>query len=542
MKRLLKPFFILSFNKLCKIILGLIICLSCNQTLIYDLIIKEGEVYDGTGSEGVIIDIAIKDDFIVKIGYLDNAKAKRVINAKGLVVAPGFIDVHTHLEPLMRLSNCESHIRQGVTTSIGGPDGSSPWPFGKYLDSLKKIGVGMNVGYLIGHNTVRKNIMGLENRTPSSEELDKMKQQIIMGMDEGAFGISTGLKYLPGNFSQIDEVISLSKEASKKGGIYTSHLRDEGLNVISAVQEAINISKEANIPVVLTHHKLIGKPMWGKSNKTLDLVDSARMVGLNIAIDQYPYDASYTGISVLIPTWARAGGQKEFIKRISNPKLKDSIRSGIIFNLLNDRGGSDLDRVQFAKVDWMIELEGKTLKYWCEIKGLDPNLENGAELVIEAQLNGGASCVFHAMDENDVENIMRHPQTMIASDGRLVQPGDGHPHPRWYGTFPRVLGYYVREKKILSLSNAIYKMTFLPAQTFGLRDRGIIKEGMKADITIFNQNTIIDKSTFDFPHQYPEGIYYVIVNGQLAIDNEEFKNIKAGNILRKNTFKESLNQ
>ena len=275
MKRLLKPFFILSFNKLYKIILGLIICLSCNQTLIYDLIIKEGEVYDGTGSEGVIIDIAIKDDFIVKIGYLDNAKAKRVINAKGLVVAPGFIDVHTHLEPLMRLSNCESHIRQGVTTSIGGPDGSSPWPFGKYLDSLKKIGVGMNVGYLIGHNTVRKNIMGLENRTPSSEELDKMKQQIIMGMDEGAFGISTGLKYLPGNFSQIDEVISLSKEASKKGGIYTSHLRDEGLNVISAVQEAINISKEANIPVVLTHHKLIGKPMWGKSNKTLDLVDSA---------------------------------------------------------------------------------------------------------------------------------------------------------------------------------------------------------------------------------------------------------------------------
>lgn len=535
MKRVLKPFFILSFNKLCKIILGLIICLSCNQTLIYDLIIKEGEVYDGTGSEGVIIDIAIKDDFIVKIGYLDNAKAKRVINAKGLVVAPGFIDVHTHLEPLMRLSNCESHIRQGVTTSIGGPDGSSPWPFGKYLDSLKKIGVGMNVGYLIGHNTVRKNIMGLENRTPSSEELDKMKQQIIMGMDEGAFGISTGLKYLPGNFSQIDEVISLSKEASKKDGIYTSHLRDEGLNVISAVQEAINISKEANIPVVLTHHKLIGKPMWGKSNKTLDLVDSARMVGLNIAIDQYPYDASYTGISVLIPTWARAGGQKEFIKRISNPKLKDSIRSGIIFNLLNDRGGSDLDRVQFAKVEWMQELEGKTLKYWCEIKGLDPNLENGAELVIEAQLNGGASCVFHAMDENDVENIMRHPQTMIASDGRLVQPGDGHPHPRWYGTFPRVLGYYVREKKILSLSNAIYKMTFLPAQTFGLRDRGIIKEGMKADITIFNQNTIIDKSTFDFPHQYPEGIYYVIVNGQLAIDNEEFKNIKAGNILRKNT-------
>ena len=376
--------------------------------------------------------------------------------------------------------------------------------------------------------------MALENRAPTPEELNKMKSQISQGMKEGAFGISTGLKYLPGNFSKIDEVISLSKVASDQGGVYTSHLRDEGLEVLSSVREAIEISKKAEMPVVLTHHKVIGKPMWGESAKTLALVDSARASGLDILIDQYPYNASYTGISVLIPTWARAGGNKEFAKRVSNPILKDSIKKGIIFNILNDRGGNDLSRVQFAKVNWMPELEGKTLKDWSEIKGLESTIENGAELVIEAQLNGGASCVFFAMDEKDVENIMKHPKTMIASDGRLVKPGQGHPHPRWYGTFPRVLGHYVREKKILSLSEAIYKMTLLPAKTMGLKNRGEIKVGMKADLAIFDADKIIDKSTFKSPHQYPEGIYFVIVNGQIAIDNNQFMNIKSGEVLRYN--------
>jgi dihydroorotase/N-acyl-D-amino-acid deacylase len=341
------------------------------------------------------------------------------------------------------------------------------------------------------------------------------------------------LKYIPGSFSEVDEVIELSKKASEKGGIYTSHLRDEGLGLFDAVNEAILISEKANIPVVLTHHKVIGKPMWGKSEKSLALVDSARVAGLNIMIDQYPYNASYTGISVLIPSWARAGSNQAFIERVENPKLRDSIKAGIIFNILNDRGGDDLDRVQFAKVSWMPELEGKTLKYWCELKGLEPTVENGADLVIEAQVNGGASCVFHAMDESDVENILKHPQTMVASDGRLVKPGDGHPHPRWYGTFPRVLGVYVREKGVLTLEEAIYKMTALPAKNIGLKDRGVLKENMKADITIFDPETIIDKGTFEKPHQYPEGIHYVLVNGQLAVDNKEFKNIKAGNVLRK---------
>ncbi len=521
------------FLKLLRLFCITLLLLSCNTNPQFDIVISNGTIYDGKGGEAIQADIGITNDLIVAIGNLSETASKRQIDANGLVIAPGFIDLHAHLDPIMELSNCESHVRQGVTTSLGGPDGSSPWPFGQYLDSLETIGVGMNVAYLIGHNTVRRNIMNLDNRAPTNDELIAMENQISQAMDEGAYGISTGLKYLPGSFSKVDEVIALSVKASDNGGIYTSHLRDEGLGVIDAVNEAITISEQAKIPVILTHHKIIGKPMWGKSDLTLALVDSARAKGLDIKIDQYPYNASHTGISVLIPGWARAGGNDAFIERVKNPALRDSISAGIVFNILNDRGGDDLDRVQFANVKWNRELEGKTLKYWCEQRGLEPTVENGAALVIEAQVNGGASCVFHAMDEGDVVNIMKHEQTMIASDGRLVAPGNGHPHPRWYGTFPRVLGRYVRDQQIISLTEAIYKMTYFPAQTLGLNDRGSIEEGKKADITIFDPNTIIDKATFEEPHQYSEGIYYVIVNGQLAIDDQKFQNIKAGKVLRK---------
>tara|TARA_B100000575_G_scaffold57829_1_gene43651 strand:- start:7258 stop:8841 length:1584 start_codon:yes stop_codon:yes gene_type:complete len=506
----------------------------------YDIIIKNGEVYDGSGSESEIIDIGIRGDQIIKIGKLDSKNSKKIINAEGLIVSPGFIDTHVHLDPmdnLIRLSDGESHIRQGVTTSFGGPDGRGVplrYGFKEYLDSLEIVGMGMNVGFLTGHNKIRRVVMDLDNREPTEDELLKMKILASNAMDEGAFGISTGLKYLPGNFSKVDEVIEISKEISKKGGIYTSHLRDEGLKIIDAVNEAIIISREANISVVLTHHKVIGKPMWGKSAKTLALIDSARQKGIKIMADQYPYSASHTGISVLIPTWARAGGNKEFEKRVADETLRKRIEDQIIFNILNDRGGNDLDRIQFSKVDWMPELEGKTLKDWAVMKGLKPVIENGAKLVVEAQLNGGASCIFHAMDESDVENIMKFPHTMIASDGRLSEPGVGHPHPRAYGTFPRVLGRYVREKKVISMREAIYKMTYLPAKSFGLTDRGLINPGMKADITIFNEKEIIDRATYENPHQYPEGIEYVLINGQLAIDKSVFMKIKAGEILRKN--------
>ena len=520
-------------GKFFAIIIFLLVFLSCGRNKPYDLVIRHGKVYDGTGSGAFEADIAINGDKIVKIGDLQGSKGLKEIDASNLAVSPGFIDLHAHIDPLPTLQGCESLLRQGVTTALGGPDGSGPWPIGAYLDTLETIGIGMNVAFLVGHNTVRINIMSMDQRAPTAEDLALMERQIEQGMKEGAFGISTGLKYLPGAFSEVDEVIALSKVAGRYGGFYTSHLREEGLGLIDAVREAIVIGREANIPVVLTHHKVIGKPMWGKSVKTLAMVDSARNLGLDVMMDQYPYDASYTGISVMLPAWARAGGEEAFKKRTQNPKLRDRIKAGTVFNILNDRGGADLRRVQFAKVNWMPELEGKTLHDWCIIENIEPSVENGADLIIEAQLKGGARCIFHVMDEKDVERIMQHPQTMIASDGRLVAPGIGHPHPRWYGTFPRVLGHYVREKGIITLAEAIHKMSGMPANRLGLADRGKIAEGMIADIVVFDPEKVIDKATFENPHQYPEGIDYVLVNGNLAVDAGKFTDQRGGKVLRR---------
>lgn len=497
-----------------------------------DFVLQNATVFDGTGGDGQMVDVGVKGDQIVYVGNIKEAGTAEVLDLSGLVLAPGFIDIHTHLDPILRLSDCESHLRQGVTTALGGPDGGGVWPLGTYLDTLEEVGVGMNVGFLVGHNVVRSNIMGLENRAPTTEELNSMKAQIEQGMLEGAFGISTGLKYLPGTFADLDEVVQLSRVAAEHGGFYTSHLREEGLGLMGGVKEAVIIAEEATIPVVLTHHKVVGKPMWGSSTKTLALVDSAREVGLDVRIDQYPYTASHTGIGILIPNWAKAGGNGRFRKRIQDPILRDSIKKQILFNIINDRGGADLKRVQFSRVRWEPELEGKTLHDWAIEEGMEPTLENGAELVMQAQFRGGANCIFHAMSEEDVNRIMQHPYTAIASDGRLNALGDGHPHPRAYGTFVRVLDKYVKQDSVLSLKEAIRKMTSLPAERMGFNDRGIIAEGYKADLTIFNPQQIKETATFTDPHHYPEGVIFVMVNGKWAIQDGELTKGKFGKVLR----------
>lgn len=500
----------------------------------YDVLIRDGDVFDGQGPGFQQMDIAIKGERIARMAPHIRAKARRVINAQGLVVSPGFIDLHAHLEPLTLDPQAQSHLRQGVTTALGGPDGGGPLRIGSYLDTLQALGIGLNVGYLIGHNTVRNHVMGLVNRAPDAAELQEMGQWIEKAMSDGAFGISTGLKYLPGTYAKLDEVVALSRIAARNGGIYTSHLREEGLGLLEGVAEAIQIAEQAAIPVVLTHHKAIGIQMWGASVKTLAMVDAARERGLDVMIDQYPYTASFTGISVLIPSWALEGNPvQEFAKRCDDPVLRDSIRKGIIFNLLNDRGGGDLRRIQFGSFDWKPELNGKTLHDWALLEGLEPSVENGAELVIQAQIHRGAGCIFHAISEEDVRRIMQHPQTMVASDGRLSQPGKDHPHPRAYGTFPRVLGHYVREEKVLSLDQALFKMTGQPARRMGLTDRGFLRKGYYADLTLFNPDTIRDKSTFEGPHQYPEGIPFVLVNGQIVVDEGVYRDVRAGQPLRK---------
>lgn len=503
----------------------------------YEVLIVGGTVYDGSGAPGRRADVALAAGRIARVGALADAPARRRIDARGLAVAPGFIDLHAHIDPILQLPGCESAVRQGITTSLGGPDGTSPWPLGDYLANLDNIPLGMNVAYLVGQGSIRRAVLKLVDRPPTSAELATMQQMVAQAMDAGAFGLSTGLKYLPGAFTKTDEIVALARVAAEKGGFYTSHLREEGEGLIPAVEEAIAIGRQAGIPIVLTHHKVVGKPSWGASVRTLALVDEARAAGFDVSIDQYPYAASNTSISILIPAWAMAGGREEFKRRMADPAQRRKAHAEIVHAILTDRGAGDIARVQFATVAWKRDLEGRTLRDWCVERGLPPTAESGADLVIEAESNGGCVCIFHAMDDADVERIMRHPQTMIASDGRLAKLGVEQPHPRAYGTFPRVLARYVREKKVLTLEAAIFKMSGQPALRLGLKDRGRVAEGMRADVVIFDPATVRDEATFKDPHRYPQGIPFVFVNGIAVVDDGRFTDARPGVVLRRGAQK-----
>lgn len=502
----------------------------------WSLLISGGTIVDGTGAARFAGDVAIAGDRIVQVSRtpLDRSRAARVIDARGLIVAPGFIDLHAHLEPLLQMPDAKSAVTQGVTLALGGPDGSGPFPLAAYLDSAQRAGLGMNVAYLVGHNTVRRRVMGTENRAPTADELARMVALIRQGMGEGAFGISTGLRYVPGYYSKTDEVVALSRAAADSGGIYTSHLREEGLGLIEGVAEAITIARDARIPVVLTHHKAVGALMWGKTAVTLAMVDSARAAGLDVMVDQYPYTASQTSLSVLLPPWALAGGAAALRVRANDPAQRDSILRGIVELLRTDRGGGDTRRVQFGSVTWDRSLEGKTLYDWAQRRGVGPSLEAAAQLVLEGELNGGASMVYHIIDEGDVRRVMQHPQAMVASDGRLTRPGQGVPHPRAYGTFPRVLGTYVREQQVISLETAVHKMTGMPAKRLGLDgQRGCLAQGCHADVAIFDAAMVGSPATFEQPHQYATGIPYVIVNGVPVVDGGRFTEARPGRALKR---------
>jgi dihydroorotase/N-acyl-D-amino-acid deacylase len=505
------------------------------QTPQYDLVITGGMVIDGTGASAYRADVAISGDRIVGVSRTPIAAstARRRIDATGLIVAPGFIDLHAHLDPILTMPDAQSHVRQGVTLALGGPDGGGDSPIAPYLAQVAKQKLGMNVAFLTGHNTIRRAVMGTENRAPTPDELKRMREMVAVSMGQGAFGLSTGLRYIPGFYSNTDEVVALAQVAADSGGIYTSHLREEAMGLFDGVAEALEIGRRAHIPVVLTHHKVVGQKMWGKSTVTLHMVDSARAAGTDVMIDQYPYTASSTGLDVLVPPWALAGGDSALRNRLSDPMLNDSIEKGVVENLLNDRGGGDLKRVQFSRVRWDSTLNGKTLYDLVTRLNIDPTIENAAPVVIDAVLRGGASTIFHVIDEGDVKRIMAHPQTMIASDGRLNRLGDAVPHPRAYGTFPRVLGKYVRDEKVLTLEQAVRKMTGMPAARLGLTDHGCLKQGCVADVTIFSAENVRDVGSYADPHHYPEGIPWVIVNGVPVMDNGTFTAARPGKVLRR---------
>ena len=498
----------------------------------YDLIIRGGKVVDGSGNPWYHADIAIKNDRIAEIGQLSNHEAKRVIDAHGLVVAPGFIDPHTHaLRGIFEVPNAESALLQGVTTLTEGNDGSSPYPIDRHYADIDNLRISPNWAVFVGQGTIRQRVIGFGLRKATPDEMERMKQMVRDAMEQGALGISTGLFYVPGSFTSTEEVIELSKVAAEYNGIYISHIREEAAQLIDSVQETIRIGEEADIPVQITHHKVIGVENWGASIESLRLVDEARERGVDVTIDQYPYTASQTSINALIPQWAQAGGREEMLSRINSAETYSTIKNEVVAKILYDRGGGDPKNVFISRNSWDPDMAGKNLAELAIDAGLEPTPENAADVVFDIIRGGGATAVYHAIGPEDVDRIMQHPATAIGSDGPVGVFGEGAPHPRQYGTFARVLGLYVRERKILSLEEAIRKMSSQSARRLGIHDRGLITKGYFADIAIFDPDEIIDKATFENPHQYAIGTKFVLVNGAVVVENGQHTGARPGRIL-----------
>jgi N-acyl-D-aspartate/D-glutamate deacylase len=499
----------------------------------FDLLIRRGTVYDGTGSPGVVLDVAVRGDRIARVSEtaIDPARARRVIDARGLVVAPGFFDAHAHVEALPARPLAESALRQGVTTVVYAADGGMPWPLAPAITTLRANRHAPNTVFFAGHNRIRQNVLGTADRAPTAAELERMEAQVAQAMEEGAIGLSTGLRYVPGIYSETDEVIALARVAARYGGIYSSHIRDEGAGVYDAVREVVRIAREAGLPAQVSHHKLMGQAQWGGSVRTLALVDSARQAGLDVTIDQYPYDATSTGTAVLFPAWSLAGGNDSLRARLADAALRPRIEQGIRETILEERGGGDLSRIRIAAYGPNPAWNGLTFADIARERGSAPSLDFAVVLAIEIQSRGGASGVWHVVDEDDVRRIMTHPWTMFSSDGDIGVLGRGHPHPRNYGAFARVLGRYVREETVLPLAEAIRKMTSLPAWRFKQPERGRIEEGFYADITVFDAEQVRDRATYAEPHQFSVGVVHVIVNGEPVLLDRSLTGSKPGRVL-----------
>ena len=504
----------------------------------YDVIIRNARIVDGTGAPWYRGEIAISGDTIVRIDRKIDGKASRIIDARDSVVAPGFIDLHTHARRgIFDVPTAENYVRQGVTTLFEGPDGGSPIPLRDFFHRLDDTGISVNMAAFIGQGSVRLRVIGSSNRAATAEELEKMKELVREGMRDGAFGMSTGLFYSPGTFTPTDEVIALARVAAEMGGMHTSHMRDEAAKVTDSVRETIRIGEEGALPTHITHHKVAGVRNWGRSADTLKLVDEARRRGVDITSDQYPYTASKTGLEALLPRWALEGGRSQVLQRLADAEMRAKIRAAVIENIKFDRGGGDPKNVQIASASNDSSLAGKTLADITRARGLEPTVENAAGVAMDLISEGDVGAIYHTMSEDDVVRILRHPATMVASDGEVPVFGKDAPHPRSYGTFARVLGRYVREKNVLTLEEAIRKMTSMPAQRVRMHDRGILRPGMKADVVIFDPATIADKATFEKPHQYAVGVSHVFVNGALVLDDGKMTDARPGRVLRSDAFR-----
>ena len=500
----------------------------------YDLAIRNARIIDGAGNPWYRGDVYLKGDTIalIEIGHGPHA-ARKTIEGKGLVLAPGFIDIHTHARrAILEIPTAENYARQGVTTLIEGPDGSSPIPLRAYLEQVEKTRTSVNFGSFIGQGAVRESVIGPNDRKPTPEELAKMLELVRQGMRDGALGMSTGLFYVPGTFTTTEEVTALARVAGEMGGIHISHMRNEAKDVLKSVNETIAIGENGLLPTQVTHHKIIGQGNWGASAQTIAAVAAARARGVDATIDQYPYTASSTGINALLPAWAQDGGREATLKRLKDPETRAKIKAVVVENIRFDRGGGDPKNVQIASAGFDPTLAGKNLAEITAARGVPVTIENAADTAIDIIEKGGASAIFHAINEDDVVRIMKDPNTMIGSDGEVIKFGVAAPHPRGYGTFVRVLGRYVRELRALTLQDAIRKMTSFPAQRLGFFDRGLVRPGMKADLVLFDENEIGDKATFEKPHQYAVGVKSVIVSGEVIFDGVAMTPARPGRILK----------
>jgi N-acyl-D-amino-acid deacylase len=505
----------------------------------FDLVLEGGTVIDGTGAPGVATDVGVLDGLIAEVGDLSGRSATERIDVSGHVVAPGFIDPHTHSRgTIFEIPTADNFVRQGVTTLVEGPDGGSPLDIAGWFDSLTASGgTAPNFAMFVGHGSIRSEVLGSDDRAPSDAELEEMKQLVAKGMADGALGMSTGLFYLPGSFASTEEVIELSRVAAEAGGTYTSHMRDEGAGVFDSVRETIRIGREAGIAVQMTHHKIGAWRNFGRGAESLALISEARAEGVDITFDQYPYTASSTGLSAIIPRWAQEGGELE--ARLSDPatrtRIVDDIMAWVEMRFADDPAKIQLVSCNFeegAASAFPTEMAGLTLADIFAARDREGGPISIAELILEIDQAGGCSSIFHAYDERDVQLLMQSEFGMVGSDGRLSHFGEASPHPRGYGTFPRVLGRYARDLGVITMSEAVRRMTSAPADRLGFSDRGRIVSGLVADLTVFDPETVIDQATFEDPHQFPIGIPHVFVGGVAVVRDGAVTGSRPGVVLR----------
>lgn len=498
----------------------------------YDLLIRGGRLLDGTGTPWVHADVGITGDRIAAVGRLRAATAKRVIDASGLYVAPGFIDGHSHAVAALataEMAGAGPLLTQGVTTVFVNPDGGGPTDLPAQRRALTAHGLGVNVAQLIGHNAVRAAVLGSADRAPTELELARMGDLVRRGMEAGAFGFSAGPFYTPGTFSRTEEHIALARIAAEFDGFYTSHIRDESdytVGLLAAVDEVIRVAREARLPGIVTHIKALGPRVWGLSGEVVKRIDAARAEGVELYADQYPYEASSTGLTAaLVPAWAQEGGAGALKARLSHPEQVAQIRTAMIESLARRAGAANILIRSYRANP---ALEGRRLDAIARDRLAEP-----VDVAIEIIRGGGASIISFNMDERDIRTFMVQPWMMTCSDGELVGPGAAVPHPRSFGPYPRKLHRYVVAEKVLTLEQAIHSMTGLPATVFRLRDRGQVRAGAIADVIVFDLAKVRDRATYEKPHQLSEGIVHVLINGQTALSAGRVTEVRAGQVLRR---------